>query len=276
MTAFSAQAGLVSAIYGRGGPDPADPAEEYHEASKLYPSFLARQSIGVVRLAAQPALQAASCRAGKGNRHLPTSRLPDPDYPSMGLAEALHARHSERSFAGRSVPLTALSTLLHAGYGLIDRPEPDSDVPARRTVPSGGALYPLELYVLPALVDGLDEALYHFVPLRAALERLPADDPLSRLRPSLTYPEVLDGSALTMFVTAMFWRSRFKYGLRGYRFALLEAGHVMQNVLLAATALGLGAVPVGGLFDRRIDELLGVDGVNESVLYAVHVGQVDR
>ena len=74
----------------------------------------------------------------------------------------------------------------------------------------------------------------------------------------------------------MFWRTRFKYGLRGYRFALIEAGHVAQNLLLTATALRLGSVPLGGLFDRRIDELLDLDGVNESVLYAVSVGRVDE
>jgi SagB-type dehydrogenase family enzyme len=75
------------------------------------------------------------------------------------------------------------------------------------------------------------------------------------------------------FVTAMFWRARFKYGLRGYRFALLEAGHVGQNFLLAATARDLAAVPVGGFFDRRVDELLGVDGVDESAVYAISVAR---
>jgi SagB-type dehydrogenase family enzyme len=71
----------------------------------------------------------------------------------------------------------------------------------------------------------------------------------------------------------MFWRSRFKYGLRGYRFTLLEAGHLVQNVLLSCTALGLAAVPIGGFYDRPVDELLGVDGVNESVVYAVSLGR---
>jgi SagB-type dehydrogenase family enzyme len=70
----------------------------------------------------------------------------------------------------------------------------------------------------------------------------------------------------------MFWRTRFKYGQRGYRFTLLEAGHVGQNLVLAATALGLGSVAVGGFFDCRVEELLSVDGVNESALYAVAVG----
>ena len=70
----------------------------------------------------------------------------------------------------------------------------------------------------------------------------------------------------------MFWRSRFKYGARAYRFALMEAGHVGQNLLLAAAALGLDAVPLGGFYDRNVDAFLGVDGIYEASLYLVPVG----
>jgi SagB-type dehydrogenase family enzyme len=75
-----------------------------------------------------------------------------------------------------------------------------------------------------------------------------------------------------ILVAAIFGRARFKYGLRGYRFALLEAGHVAQNLLLAAAALGLAAVPLGAFYDRRTDEFLRLDGVNESTLYTVALG----
>jgi SagB-type dehydrogenase family enzyme len=70
----------------------------------------------------------------------------------------------------------------------------------------------------------------------------------------------------------MFWRSRFKYGLRGYRFALLEAGHVVQNLVLAATALRLPTLPLGGWYDRRVDALVGADGLDEATVYVVLVG----
>ena len=70
----------------------------------------------------------------------------------------------------------------------------------------------------------------------------------------------------------MIWRSRFKYGERGYRFALLEAGHAAQNMLLAATALALAALPLGGFYDRRLDELVGADGLDEATLYAIALG----
>ena len=85
-------------------------------------------------------------------------------------------------------------------------------------------------------------------------------------------PGLLAGAAAVVFVTAVFWRSRFKYGLRGYRFALLEAGHVAQNVLVAATELAVAALPLGGFYDARVERLLGVDGVDESVVYAIVLG----
>ena len=91
-------------------------------------------------------------------------------------------------------------------------------------------------------------------------------DALAELSP---YGEVLASSAAVVLVTGVFWRSRFKYGDRAYRFTLLEAGHVGQNVVLAATALGLASVPIGGFFDRRADAFLGIDGLHEASLYLV-------
>ena len=74
-----------------------------------------------------------------------------------------------------------------------------------------------------------------------------------------------------MVVTGVFWRSRFKYGPRGYRFTLLEAGHLVQNALLAATDLELAAMPVGGFHDVLLDRLVGANGLDEASLYAVAV-----
>ena len=92
------------------------------------------------------------------------------------------------------------------------------------------------------------------------------------LRAALVDPSLIDGAAALVVLTAMFWRSRFKYGLRAYRFALLEAGHVVQNAILAATALGLPALPIGGFYDRRLDALVGADGLDEASVYALLLG----
>jgi SagB-type dehydrogenase family enzyme len=121
-------------------------------------------------------------------------------------------------------------------------------------------------------VGDLAPRLYHFDPLSADLEVVQSRLAAEELEALSTYPEVASSCAALILVAAIFGRTRFKYGLRGYRFALLEAGHIAQNVVLAATALGLAAVPLGAFYDRRTDEFLGLDGVNESTLYTIAFG----
>jgi SagB-type dehydrogenase family enzyme len=262
----------ASAVYGPERVPLDDPAESYHEASKLYPSMVARQVAGAIRLASSPELVESARRAAKRNLNRPAVELPSPKVPELPLAEALRVRRTERSFGSDEITLRELATVLHAAYGVTHSAGSEDEQPLR-TVPSGGALYPLEVYVLLGRVRALEPGLYHLDPLRHALEVLsPGLSPLGALEEAAVYPEIVAGCAATLLVTGMFWRSRFKYGLRGYRFALLEAGHLAQNVLLMCAGLGLAAAPLGGFYDRPVDELLGVDGVNESVLYAVCLG----
>ena len=142
-----------------------------------------------------------------------------------------------------------------------------------RAVPSGGALYPLELYAAVLRVGELEPGLYHFDPLSPGLEVIRLGLLAEELAALSTYPEIVCSCPVLVFVAAIFGRTRFKYGLRGYRFALLEAGHVAQNIVLAATALGLAALPLGAFYDRRTDAFLGLDGVNESTLYGIALGR---
>jgi SagB-type dehydrogenase family enzyme len=80
-------------------------------------------------------------------------------------------------------------------------------------------------------------------------------------------------ASLTIFITALFERTVFKYGERGYRFILLEAGHVAQNINLVAAALGLGCLNIGGFFDREIDDFLSLDGITHSTIYMIAIGK---
>ncbi len=255
---------LRSAVYGRDDVALDDPAEEYHEASKIYPALVQRQTEGIARLTHSPSLQAAALRSVRRNPQLAVVGLPRSRQLSRPLGSVLSTRRSSREFDGEPLGLATLATLLEAGYGVGD--------PGRRLVPSGGALYPLELYPVLLRVDGAPQGVLHFDPLRGALEVLRAEDVLGELDAASAFPGLVRGAAAAIFVTAVFWRSRFKYGLRGYRFALLEAGHVVQNVLLAATALGVPSLPLGGFYDARVERLLGVDGVDESPLYAIVLG----
>ena len=254
-------------IYGDEPLDGDDPAETFHEASRFYPDVVDTRAVGASLLARSPDLQASASRAVRRRTGLPAVPLPEADSARESLADVVQARRSTRRYADAPLPLAHLSTLLHAGYGVTGA----LGSQPFRAVPSGGALYPLELYVAAQRVEGLERALYHYDPFRAVLERIrPLEhDELGGLTP---YDELLVPSAAVTMISAVFWRSRFKYGSRAYRFALLEAGHVAQNVLLVATALGLAACPVGGFYDRRVDGFLGIDGLYEASLYLLPVG----
>jgi SagB-type dehydrogenase family enzyme len=251
-----------------------DPAESYHEASKISPTQIGRQIEGARRLEASIDLQVSSTRAVKRLGGVP-AELPPPRRPDSNLWEVIEARRSRREFAPDPIAFDELATLLHAGYGVTHRlesPDGSGSLPLR-AVPSGGALYPLEVYIAALRVDGLGAGLYHFDPFLGSLEIVRIGLSADEVAVLSTYPEIVSPCSALLLAAAVFGRTRFKYGLRGYRFALLEAGHVGQNVVLAATALGLAAVPLGGFYDRPTDEFLGLDGVNESTLYTIAVGR---
>jgi SagB-type dehydrogenase family enzyme len=263
-------------IYG-GRPDPDDPAEAYHEASKIAPSQIGRQLEGATRLGASPELQLSSMRAVK-RQGVARVLLPAPAPLDLPLGDVLARRRSQRAFGTDPVALEALAALLHAAYGVTGSLAADGVQPelSLRAVPSGGALYPLELYAAVLRIGGLEPGLYHFDPPHRGLEALRPRLVADELAGLSTYPEVVSSCAVLVFVAAIFGRTRFKYGARGYRFALLESGHIAQNALLAATALGIAAVPLGAFYDRRTDAFLGLDGVNESTLYAIAFGSEPR
>lgn len=247
-----------------------DPTEAYHEASRLYPGIVDPLVRGSVLLERSPEALATVSRSVKRHHHVPALTLPPPSLGPAQLADALARRRSHRTYADRPLDLGDLSSLLHAAYGVTDVVEGTTQ--ALRSAPSGGALYPLELYAACRRVSGAEEALYHYDPLRHRLERLRPisfERDLAALTP---YPELLSASAATIAVTATFWRSRFKYGQRAYRFTLLEAGHVGQSLLLAAAALGLATTPVGGFYDRLVDLFLDLDGLAEATVYLFPLG----
>jgi SagB-type dehydrogenase family enzyme len=263
-------------VYGD-SPSLDDPAEAYHEASKISPSQVGRQIEGARRLEASSDLVLSSTRSV---RRLGGSAaaLSPPRRPDSMLWDAIEARRSQREFSPDPIAGDELAALLHAGYGVTHRlesPDGSGSLPLR-AVPSGGALYPLELYVAALRIDGLEAGLYHFDPLLGSLEVVRIGLEADELAVLSTYPEIVVSCSALVLVAAVFGRTRFKYGLRGYRFALLEAGHVGQNIVLTATALGLGAVPLGGFYDRPTDAFLGLDGVNDSTLYTIAIGREPR
>ena len=197
-------------------------------------------------------------------------RLPGLAVPPVPLDWAILERRTDTSFGTDPISLGDLSSLLTGGYGATDRPSAVGDR-SFRTVPSAGALYPLELYVHVRAVTGVEPGLHHFAATAGVLQRL-RPLPHEELARAFVQPDVIGSAAAVILITAVFERTTFKYGERGYRFTLLEAGHVAQNIDLIAAALHLPAANLGGFFDRELEALLDIDGVEHSLVYAVAIG----
>ena len=247
-----------------------DPTEDYHEASRMYPGVVDPLVNGAARLEQSGDLRVAVTRAVKRNPHRPFVTLPPAALGEATLGDAITARRSTREYGTAPLGLHDLATLLHTAYGVTGTLGDTSRT--ARAAPSGGALYPLELYVACLRVEGLDRALFHYDPSRHGLELLRAIESSEEVAALTPYAELLAPAAAVVLMTGMLWRSRFKYGARAYRFTLMEAGHAAHGLLLAAAALRLAAAPVGGFFDRRVDAFLDVDGLYETSLYLLAVG----
>ncbi len=209
-------------------------------------------------------------------REDPTARwvpLP-PGVPVVApLAELIRDRVSCRAFRDRPLSLAELATVLRTGYGTVGVTDDGPLYMVDRAVPSAGGLYPLEVSVIVRSVDGLPAGVYHYVPLADGLEEVCERPVPAPLISSLFMGQPWAAEAAAVLVlSAVCGRSLVKYGDRGYRYLLLEAGHVAQNAVLAATGLGLGTVCLGGFFDDELSGQLRLDVESEIVLYGVAVG----
>jgi SagB-type dehydrogenase family enzyme len=188
------------------------------------------------------------------------------------LDDVLYARTTARGFGSRTLSLAQLAKVLFMSYA-VTRDNAENDFPRPfRIVPSGGALYPLELYVHAARVDGLPPGLYHYDPEDHSLDVLRSGDDAGLIASAFVQRELVLQASATIFVSAVFFRSTFKYGDRGYRFIFLEAGHLAQNAIICAHEMGLATAPIGGYSDRDLDRYLGFDGLSESTVYVLLVG----
>ncbi len=199
--------------------------------------------------------------------------VPSVDTWPHPLADLLSNRVTCRTFADTALEAEQLGRLLWAGYGIVSQSTLGALEFLDRPSPSGGGLYPLELYAILGRTDGVPPGVYHYVPLHHGLEQLRE---VALPRRLLTYlfmgQDYAAAAGAIIVLTAVVGRSLHKYGDRGYRYLLLEAGHVAQNVNLAAVALDLGVCNLGGFFDDELAGLLTVDVEYEIPLYAIAVG----
>jgi SagB-type dehydrogenase family enzyme len=198
--------------------------------------------------------------------------LPQPEFTGdPDLWKALYKRRSRRVYSSAEpLSLNAFSVLLWATQGVTEK---YGDT-VFRTAPSAGGLFPVETYLNVRLVEGLEEGVYHFRPLRFDLEFLKKGSFSMVLAEAALGQGIVASSQATFIWSAVLPRSKWKYRQRAYRYVYLDAGHICQNLYLAAEALGLGVCAIGAFFDDDANEILGLDGTDETVVYMATVGKL--
>ncbi len=197
-----------------------------------------------------------------------------PKSEGSPLLELIAKRQSCREFAPESIRLAELASVLDAGYGLTGlRKWTNGHRTFGRPVPSAGGLYPLELYVICNRIDGVAPGIHHFNVRERTLEPMSEGCTIAEILPELMCQRFLEPASALCLLTAVFPRTLRKYGARGYRYVLMEAGHVAQNMCLRATEIGLATLCVGGFTDRRLNRRLLLDGSSEASVYGVAVGK---
>jgi len=189
-----------------------------------------------------------------------------------GLWTALSRRRSVRAYTEDPISLQNLSQLLWATQGITGHAG-DHQL---RTAPSAGALYPIETYLSVNRVLGIDSGLYHYSPAHHRLDLIAQGNFAKQVRAGALDQQIAEKSAVNFLWSAIFERSKWKYLQRAYRYIFLDAGHIAQNLALAAAALRLGICQIGAIYDDELNEILGLDSINESVIYMSTVGHPRR
>ncbi len=251
------------------------PHGSYHFATKdapfAGPRRWARMAKEFQRVAPQPPLVKRYPRA-------PRIALPAPSRPAADFADVLLARRTHRAFSGKPMPLERLGTLLHYTWGttgIID--SPNFGPLLARTSPSGGARHPAECYVAALDVEGVPPGIYHYDHGRHALALVRRGTTRRDVLAQTLGQRHVGAANAVCFMTAMLTRTMYKYrSPRAYRVVSLETGHLAQTFCLVATWLGLAPFTTAAIADSAIERALGIDGIEETVLYVAGVGMPAR
>lgn len=194
--------------------------------------------------------------------------LPTPKVKTFPLDETLKIRKSIRSFSPKPFTQQRLSYLLWASTG-IQRIERGFEF---RTAPSAGGLYPIETYLVINRVQDIARGIYHYNIKEHLLEELELGDFSKDITRAALGQGMCAEAAVVFIWTAIFERSKWKYKQRAYRYIYLDAGHIAQNLALAAASLRLGSCQIGALFDDEVNKIIDVDGTEESTIYMSAAG----
>jgi SagB-type dehydrogenase family enzyme len=197
------------------------------------------------------------------------------DLPSLSwdrgssFWKTLGRRRSRRDYTREPMAMDTLARLLWATQGVTAR----ISGLLLRTAPSAGALYPIETYLVVHRVEDLEPGLYHLDVQGQALELLIAGNLEREIILAALNQEMCASAPVVFIWTAIGARAKWKYGERAYRYIYLDAGHIGENLYLAAEDLGLGCCGIGAFLDDQVNELLGVDGETETAVYLAVAGK---
>ena len=197
-------------------------------------------------------------------------KLPSPEFKKQrNFWEIIINRHSTRKFSSKPLKIEELNQLIFGMTGLT-RIHPNF---AFRTTPSAGGLYPIEVYPIISNVEDIKQGIYHYNIRDHELECLVEGDFREDVTNACLGQKMAFNAAINFIWTAIIERSKWKYLQRCYRYIYLDCGHIAQNFYLIAEALGLGACTIGAIFDDEFNNLLKLDGINETVIYVGVVGR---
>lgn len=197
------------------------------------------------------------CHVGLGKEGEQRVRLPPPEFKGqLSVAEAIRLRRSVWEFGRGGLALADVSQLLWAAQGVTHRD-------GLRSAPSAGALYPLELYLVSADVEGLPAGIYSYRPRTHEMVQSGSGDVRKRLASAALDQTWVRRAPAIIIITGVYERTTKEYGKRGHRYAHIEVGHVAQNIYLQVTALGLGTVLVGAFDDSVVQSVLQLPSDHE-------------
>jgi len=201
-------------------------------------------------------------------------RPESPGIPSLDLRTAIEHRRSIRSYLHESITLEELSFLLWCTQGV---KQAHGNQATFRTVPSAGARHAFETYLLVNDVEGFEPGLYRYLALTHRIQQVDPDATVAHRIASACFDQqfILRSGAVFIW-TAVPYRMTWRYGERGYRDLHLDAGHVCQNLYLAAEAVGCGVCAIAAFDDDVMDGILGINGSDQFVIYLATVGKKDE
>jgi len=253
----------IKAVLDELGEDEAEPARVYHEFSKLDGVWVPVPSgrfPGLVKK--MEGIKEVKLPSGKELAGLLEEKL----------WKVLVTRRSRRDYEPGGIRLDELAALLHFSVGIWGS---KYGYPLR-PYPSAGALQPVEVYSIVGEVEGLEPGIYHYDPSIPSLKLIREGDLRGELMSIALGQGHVGEAPLSLVLTVVYARTRWKYGARAYRYVHLDAGFAAQNIYLIAEALGLGTCAVGAFSDDGLSRLLGIDGWSEFPMLIMPIGRRRR